>query len=92
MADACPSINSTTKLNEFRKDNTDVKDYLMKSQMKKKIINCRKNAASILRMGAIVAKQIKSNDSIIRNVMAGANNPFAAKIHMQNIMRIVNQN
>ncbi|KAG5683477.1 hypothetical protein PVAND_012755 [Polypedilum vanderplanki] len=53
----------------------------------KPIIKCRKNVASILRAGAIVAKQLKTNISMIEGIATGANNPFAYKSHIEKIIK-----
>lgn len=54
---------------------------------RQKTIKCRKNAASILRTGAVLANRLKSNALIVNAIAAGANNPFTYKLHIEKIIR-----
>lgn len=47
----------------------------------------KKNTASILRAGSLVTKAIKSNDSMVNDLMAGGNNPLVHKMHVQRSIR-----
>lgn len=47
----------------------------------------KKNTASILRAGLLVTKAIKSNDSMVNDLLAGGNNQFVHKLHVQRAIR-----
>lgn len=51
------------------------------------LMRSKENTTSILRAGLIVKKAIKSNDSMVNDLIAGSNNPFAHKMHVQKAIR-----
>lgn len=51
------------------------------------LMKFKKNTASILRAGLLVTKAIKSNDSMVNDLMAGGNNPLVHKMHVQRAIR-----
>lgn len=51
------------------------------------LTNFKKNTASILRAGSLVTKAIKSNDSMVNDLMAGGSNPLVHKMHVQRAIR-----
>lgn len=51
------------------------------------LMKFKKNTASILRAGLLVTKAIKSNDSMVNDLMAGGNNPLVHKMHVQKAIR-----
>jgi hypothetical protein len=84
------------KKDEQRKDSDTACHSKISAQKSKKLcekmsaVNLtkfKKNTASILRAGLLVTKAIKSNDSMVNDLMAGGNNPLAHKMHVQRAIR-----
>lgn len=56
------------------------------TKMKLRVMNFRKNTASVLRAGSLVSSKLKSNDSMVEKLVAGSNDPLEISLQLKEIV------